>query len=221
MAYQKVVFTEMDYIILNTYKGMIAGMADFLGESYEFVLHSMEDLEHSVIAIINGMHTGRAVGVSITDLALDMLNEISKDKDDYITYFSTNKKGEPLKCSTIAIRGEHGKIIGLLCINFYLNSSVYNLINDLVPKDRIHSRDLVKESFVENSDELIEVALNSAKSLVCSDTTISASNKNKKIIHILDEKGIFNIKDAVIKVAALMGISKNTVYLHLRNKPQR
>ena len=29
--------------------------------------------------------------------------------------------------------------------------------------------------------------------------------------------GIFNMKDSVVKGAALLGISKNTVYMHIRN----
>ena len=39
----------------------------------------------------------------------------------------------------------------------------------------------------------------------------------KEIISILHQKGIFNLKDAVVKVAHCMGISKNTVYMHVRN----
>ena len=50
------------------------------------------------------------------------------------------------------------------------------------------------------------------------DISITASNKNKMIVYLLDDYGIFNIKDAVIKVASLLNISKNTVYMHLRNK---
>ena len=42
-------------------------------------------------------------------------------------------------------------------------------------------------------------------------------NKNKEIIAMLNEKGIFNFKDSVVKIADMMGISKNTVYMHIRN----
>jgi predicted transcriptional regulator YheO len=49
------------------------------------------------------------------------------------------------------------------------------------------------------------------------DPEIAAINKNKEIVIRLEEKGIFNIKDAVVKVADQLEISKNTVYMHLRN----
>ena len=49
------------------------------------------------------------------------------------------------------------------------------------------------------------------------DSAISSINKNKEIIFRLYQQGIFNLKDAVITIAEALGISKNTVYLHLRN----
>ena len=52
----------------------------------------------------------------------------------------------------------------------------------------------------------------------------AAVNKNKELIRILHEKGFFYMKNSVPKVAAALGISKNTVYLHLRsieNKEQK
>ena len=49
------------------------------------------------------------------------------------------------------------------------------------------------------------------------DATVSNSLKNKEIVLRLNEKGIFKLKNAVVTVANLLGISKNTVYLHLRN----
>jgi predicted transcriptional regulator YheO len=218
MGTQRIIFSKIDRVILNSYKTMLQGLADYLGEGYEIVLHSLESLEHSVIFILNGHHTGRKEGAPITDLALSMLDEISKGKKDYITYFSKNRNGEPLKSATIAIRGEKDKIIGLVCINFYMNTSLYDIINCFVPKDQLSVGMLTKENFVENSDDLIEDALNQAKMAVYADQTISAANKNKAIIYMLESKGVFNIKDSVIKIADLLNISKNTVYMHLRNK---
>lgn len=41
--------------------------------------------------------------------------------------------------------------------------------------------------------------------------------RNKEIIEQLNNAGIFHIKDAVNRVAQELNISRNTVYLHLRN----
>ena len=60
-------FSANDRIILKSYETVIDGLANYLGSSYEIVLHSLEDYAHSVVRIINGYHTGRSVGSPITD----------------------------------------------------------------------------------------------------------------------------------------------------------
>ncbi len=49
------------------------------------------------------------------------------------------------------------------------------------------------------------------------DEGILPSLKNKEIINSLHQQGVFTMKDAVVKVADYLGISKNTVYMHIRN----
>lgn len=73
------------------------------------------------------------------------------------------------------------------------------------------------ESFTQDVDEMIAEAVTQTLEEVIGDPEITTINKNKEIIIRLEEKGIFNIKDAVVKVAEQLEISKNTVYMHLRN----
>lgn len=54
----------------------------------------------------------------------------------------------------------------------------------------------ISETFVENTEELMLNALEDAKKTVYSNLTISSSNKNKEIISLLYQKGIFNLKDS-------------------------
>lgn len=209
--------TLIDRMILQSYCGIIDGLADYLGAGYEIVLHSLENLDQSVIYIVHGEYTGRKVGAPITDKALQMLDVIEQDNRSEVTYFSRNKKGEPLKSATLAIRGENNRIIGLLCMNFYLNTPFADIISSFMIPDTLANSVKSDENFAENVDDLIVASLSSVSDMVHNDTSISPSNKNKVIIKILNDRGIFNIKDSVIKVAGLMGISKNTVYMHLRN----
>ena len=203
--------TKNDKKTLESYKLLIEGLAKYLGNSYELVLHSLEDLDNSVIAIYNGEHTGRQVGAPITDLALKMLDKIESEDENSIVYFSQNKKGEPLKSTTISIKGDDNKVIGLLCINMYLNTSLKDILESLTPNKAI------TENYNQNSADLIENAYEIEKTNVLADPSILPSNKNKVIIERLYDKGIFQMKDAVIRMEELMGISRNTVYLHIRN----
>ena len=89
-------FTRMDRMVLESYKTLCEGLANYLGDGYEIVLHSLENYDNSVIKIINGYYTGRKEGAPITDLALHMLEDIRHNNGkDYIAYYSKNKKGEP------------------------------------------------------------------------------------------------------------------------------
>lgn len=210
-------FSESDFKILESYKVTLDGLADYLGEGYELVLHSLHDLNHSVIKIINGHYTGRREGSPITDLALNMLEKIrSYESRDYISYFNKNKKGEPLKAATVAIRGENNRIIGLLCINFYLNTPMQQVLNSFAPQVKVPEENGISETLVDNVNDLIKESVDEVGYEVRNDASISAINKNKEIVYRLYAKGIFNLKDAVPKVADNMQISKNTVYLHVR-----
>lgn len=205
--------TKSDKLILESYKIMIEGLAKYLPNSYELVLHSLENLEESVIAIYNGEHTGRKVGAPITDLALNLLEQINNGNEDSIVYFSKNSRGEPLKSTTIAIRGDDKRIIGLVCINMYLNTPFKDILDSYVPQ-QLNS---FTETYKQSSDDLIKETYEMVKTDVLADDSILPSNKNKIIIERLYDKGIFQMKDAVYKIETLMNISKNTVYLHIRN----
>ena len=56
------VLSPTDKVILESYKILVDGLSAYLGEGYEIILHSLEDLDHSVIKIINGHYTERCGG---------------------------------------------------------------------------------------------------------------------------------------------------------------
>ena len=218
MKQKPISLSKGDIAILESYKIMAEGLANYLGDGYEIVVHSLGNLEHSVLKIINGHHTGRKEGSPITDLGLSMIKTISeRTHEKYLAYFNKTTKGDPLKSTSIAIIGEKGNIIGLFCLNFYLNTSLASLLEGFNTENNDYHHSAFSESFVENVDELLKISLKEASDKIYSDRSISTSNKNKEIITSLYEKGIFNFKDAVIKIADMMGISKNTVYMHIRN----
>ena len=111
------------------------------------------------------------------------------------------------------IFGENARLIGLLCINLYLDVPASELIQSLFNPDADKHH---KERFNNNLSESILAEVAEARAQVMHDDTVHSTNKNKGIIRILYNKGIFDIKDSVMQVADILGISKNTVYLHLR-----
>ncbi len=217
----KLTLTEEDRLVLQSYCKFAEGLSHYLGDGFEIVVHSLENFDQSVIKIINGYHTGRKIGSPITDLALSMLSKIKNQGKTYgdIAYFSKNKKGEPLRSTTITITGKDEQIIGLMCINLYLNTPMFTILNSFMPKAPESSFEGAgdPENFVEDVDQLIEDAVNQIQNEVFKDPDIPTNCKNKEIVERLCQKGIFNLKDSVVKVASMLNISKNTVYMHVRN----
>ena len=113
-------------------------------------------------------------------------------------------------------------LAGLLCINFYLNTPFSEYISNFVacglkPQEQYENR---KENFSSSSVELLEDMAEEIRREVIEEKDIPTSNRNKEIIQRLYQKGVYNMKDAVGRTAEILGISKNTVYLHLRNLEQ-
>ena len=195
MEQTEIVLTPAERLILNSYRDLVCGLEDYLGIGYEIVLHSLESMEHSVIAIANGHYTNRHEGSPITDLALDMLRSIQQeDGKSHISYFSRNRSGEPLRSTT----------------------PLYKLIGHLT-EDAMDERPMLTETFVDNAEELLTRVVEQIRDEVEQDIHILPSLKNKEIIKRCSSQGIFQIKSAVTSVAKILNISKNTVYLHLKS----
>lgn len=217
--HQIIALSDIDRAILESYKDLCDGLADYLGDGYEFVLHSLENLDQSVIKIINGSYTGRKEGSPITDLALQMLEKVNEHPyGGHISYCTKNKKGDPLHSCTISIKGEHQRIIGLLCINFYLNTPLYKFLGNLLDHEKTDQHPSKPENFVDNTTELIRDAVCQIRDEVMADLNITHQSKNKEIIARLSDRGIFKLKNSVLQCSEILGITKNTVYMHLRNK---
>lgn len=203
--------------ILLSYIPVLDGLAEYLGSGYEIVLHSLEDFDHSAIKVIHGEHTGRTEGAPITDLALDMLERIQRQRHtNHICYFTTNGKGDPLKSTTIIIRGVEGEPIGLLCINFYLNTPLSDCISLLSANNDQRSEHFEQNPIKESLEDRVNRLVAHARTLVENDPHVLPSLRNREIIAILNDEGIFQIKESVALVAQALSISKGTVYLHLR-----
>lgn len=209
--------TKTDKIIIESYSAMMDVLSKYLGSAYELSLHSLEDYNHSVVKICNGYLSGRVAGAPLTDLALNMLKRIELEEHEaihsYESYFAQSRSGEHLKSSTIPIYGENQRLIGLLCINLYLDTPLHEVLQAVSGAAADNRQN---EFFAQSIGDAFADAVSAAKTQVVFDASIPSANKNREIIRILYDKGFFNMKDSVAQVAKILGISKNTVYLHLR-----
>ncbi|ARR50344.1 TPA: helix-turn-helix transcriptional regulator [Photobacterium damselae] len=211
-------FTEHDYIILRSYEAVVDGLAALIGPFCEIVLHSLADLNTSAIKIANGENTGRKVGSPITDLALRMLRDIEGSERNFSrAYFTRAKGGALMKSITIAIRNGDNNIVGLLCINVNLDAPFSQILQSFMPTDEAKQA-ASSVNFASDVDELVDQTVERTIEEINADKAVSNNAKNRQIVMELFDKGIFDIKDAINRVADRLNISKHTVYLYIRQR---
>jgi predicted transcriptional regulator YheO len=211
-------FSLKDKVLLDMMQPVVDGIALFLGEQCEVLLHSFETLNHSIIYIANGHVTGRKIGSPITDLGMKILQE-STDSKRAVTgsYYSKTSDGKTLRSVTILIRNNAGRAIGMMCINMNMDMPLTDFLNLLGnPKSQVQLENT--ENFVTNVDDLIKTALSETMSSINNHQKIPNHEKNKIIVNELIEKGIFDIRGAIDIVARELSLSRYTIYNYIREQ---
>lgn len=214
----KVDLSPDDRNILESHKDVVDGIALMMGPSCEVVLHSLENPEHACIKIAHSHHTRRSVGASLTDHGVQVIREFLKSGQQHGSCYTTmSANGDPMR-SVFTVINNDGRAIGLLGINFNMNTplsefiSTFSLFNNCQdtssssePKPGAHS-----------IDGLVKNAVSEVVKEISTNINIPNHEKNKYIVFGLHEKGIFDIKGAVIMVATELNLSKFTIYSYIR-----
>jgi predicted transcriptional regulator YheO len=213
---EHVVLSDTDKAILHSLGPVAEGIAKAFGSNCEVVIHSLSDISHSVVKIVNGHVTGRSVGAPITDLAADVLKKADTLETDTIgCYYTTLDDGTPLKSVTTVIRNNIGKIIGMMCINIDLSVPLVNFVRGFLPSSEVTAVE-TEEHFPSDLDELVARTLDTAIARQGKIKKISATQKNKMIVAEFYNKGLFKITGVIDIVARNLGISRYTVYNYIR-----
>jgi len=209
---------QTDKTILHALETVAEGVAKIFGCNCEVVLHSLEDLSHSVVKIVNGHVTGRRVGSPLTDFGIEMLKKAESLEQDVIgSYYSKLDDGRSLKSVTMLIRNPKGKPIGFMCINIDLSAPLSDFLKEFLPIGGELSREPVVEHFPLSMKDLIFRSLELVMTDVNKRRELSPSEKNKLTILGLYKRGIFNVRGAIDLVAKEIGVSRYTVYNYIRD----
>lgn len=214
----KVTLTTVDKQIIESYEGIVDGIALFMGAACEVALHSLENPEQAVVKIVNRHHTKRKVGAPLTDHGVQVLLDHQENNNNNISSYTTmSASGEPMRSVfTVITNGENA--IGLLGINFNMKVplseflSTFSLFNSCAQPlaDKTHKH-------INNSvEELVHNAVSGVVGEISADVSIPNHEKNKYIVFGLYENGIFDIKGSVIMVAEELHLSKFTIYSYIR-----
>lgn len=206
-----------------------------LGASTEVVLHDLEDPEHSVVRIVNGEVSGRAVGAPATDFALKMAEQLEHSGDSFVSdYIATTADGRPMQSSSYFIRDE-GKIVGILCVN--IDPQPFRTLEDSIKAFMEAYRHGGSEEYRDTNLDAVRAAYRASSietlSIGGTDTGVAeqvrsllgalgktASELDQagriEVIRRLEQAGTFLIKGAASEVANVLCVSVPSVYRYLQ-----
>jgi len=204
--------------LLRNLEILVDCIAAAFGSNCEVVLHSLEDLGHTIVKIVNGHITGRKVGSPMTDFGLDILKKAELMEEESVgDHYSKLDDGRLLKSAYMVVRDDHGRPIGQICINIDLSVSLLDFMRELLPTDDGRPSKRIVEHYPLSPDELVVRTLQIAMSRVKNQKEISPSKRNRTIVTELYKKGIFKVAGVIDIVAKQMGISRYTVYNYIRS----
>jgi len=192
------------------------GISQQFGSNCEVAVHNLCEsyTDSSIIIIENGDVTGRKVGDGPSHVVLEALHGDQSKLQDHLSYLTKTKDGRILKSTTIYIRDENRKVIGIFSINFDI-TGLLMVNNALKPLVTVESSEKEPEKIPQNvNDLLIELIEQSVQQV---GKPVALMNKDDKIkaIQFLNNSGAFLITKSGDKVSKYFGISKYTLYSYI------
>ncbi len=191
------------------------GITGHFGDNCEVVIHDLtEDEEHTIVFIENGHVTGRKVGDGSSRVVFEARNKTPEELEDRINYLTQTEGGRVLKSSTIYIRDNTGKVVGIFAINYDITNLMmadYTLKSLISTKNDSEEPEKITKGVNGLLHELIE------ESVHLVNKPVAQMNREDKIkaIKFLQDKGAFLITKSGDKVSKYFGISKFTLYNYI------
>ena len=192
------------------------GLAGQFGRNCEVVIHDLrgDNHEHTIVAIENGHVTGRSIGDGPSHIVLESLRENPRMIEDRISYFTKTSDGRVLKSTTLFIRDDDEKVIGLLGINYDISMlvAIDDAIRAFTGQDS-PGKDV--ESISGNVSDLLDELLDHSVRLIGKPTALMSKDEKMRAIRFLDERGAFLVTKSGPKICQFFGISTYTLYSYL------
>ena len=208
---------------LQFYQSFTHFLGKTLGPHFEVILHVLEKDNYHIAAIENNHISGRNLNSPITGFALELIQSNQHlTQDCIVNYKSKTVNGQELRGSTFFIKDTRNELKGLLCIN--QDVSKYEQLSidilSLVGLTQTSPVQFKEEQLLDTIEVLDESLEDIIKATICEEliAPMQPLNKEQKltIIRDLNNKGVFQVKGAVAKVADIFNISEPSIYRYLK-----
>ena len=197
-------------------KQLAKGVARQFGSNCEVVVHDLcaENPERSVVAIENGHVTGRRLGDGPSQVVWEALKADPDSLEDRLSYLTRTEDGKILKSSTMYVRDDSGKPVGIFAINYDI--TMMKMMEDTIQEfTRTESNVQEPQTITHNVNDLLEELIKQSAQLVGKPVALMTKDDKIKAIRFLNESGAFTIMKAGQRVCNFFGISKYTLYSYI------
>ncbi len=196
---------------LNFLKKLGEGISETFGHDCETVIHDLKTDGEVIVAIYNGHVTGREVGDKLNLLGEYELEEM-EDGSDFYNCLCKTKEGRLMKTTTVHLRTEdYHYAFG---INF--DYTKFNEVSKTLAafmKIGVEVQKVVTES---PSEKLFHEIYEEAIAHFGKDSKTMNRKERLDLITYIKDHGGFSLKKSVPSLAAIMGISRYTIYNYFR-----
>ena len=196
------------------YKRLAGALASQFGENCEVLVHDLtgDDPEHTIVCIENGHVSSRQQGDGPSAVALEAMHaEHPEQLQDKSGYLLKTHDGRIVKCSTVYIRDESGKITGIFSVNYDITDLI---MAEKAVQSILHTEEPPKKDpavIPQNVNDLLDGLIEQSVKTV--GKPVAMMNKADKMtaIDFLDKAGAFLVTKSGDKVSSYFGISKYTL----------
>ena len=192
------------------------GVARQFGPNCEVVVHDLasNDPDSSIVDIENGQISGRKVGDGPSHAVLEALRGGKGTVEDHLCYLTRTRDGKILKSTTIYIRDDDGRPIGMFGINYDITLML--AMEDALKQFTATERDEQEpEHISRNVSDLLDELIAQSVKIVGKPVALMTKEDKVKAIQFLNETGAFLITKSGDKVCKFFGISKYTLYSYI------
>jgi predicted transcriptional regulator YheO len=197
--------------LLQVLKAIGDGVSATLGEWCEVVIHDLRDLDHSIVYIVGNV-TDRKVGGHLTDLGL--ANIRSGRTEPLMNYTAYTDDGKTVKSSSIFVHDESGNPVAAFCVNLNVTPLLlFSRFLRTLPAGQDEPE--VSELFSEDLGQMVETLIAECAYQVGKPISLMSKSDRVRVVKLLDERGVFQLRKSVPLVAERLGVTQKTVYNYL------
>lgn len=200
-------------------------LVHFLGGCFdtqtEIILYSLDNINHSIIAIHNGHISGKNIGDPLSGFAIAKLKDKGNDSPPfYLDQVSLTKEHMPLRSNSFFILDKVGNPRGLLTVNTDVSKyqKAAELLKDLakLPDYQTATSDSIDmEQLQSTPKEIILKFIYTVTQTSNVDAKRLTAKEKQEVVSLLNKENFFLMKGAVSQTAAVLESSEATIYRYL------